>query len=108
MIGYLIGLIAVVALVLSIICMTRCKTDKFGSGQQHCYYQIWDKKQKKYVDDPTKCTRSSYCDLNIAYDSWENGTPCMQLPRGCENCCNKPLDSGDGYLNATCGRITPR
>jgi hypothetical protein len=32
MIGYLIGLIAVVALVLSIICMTRCKTDKFGEG----------------------------------------------------------------------------
>ena len=36
MIGYLIGLIAVVALVLSIICMTRCKTDKFG--QEWCTY----------------------------------------------------------------------
>ena len=34
MIGYLIGLIAVVALVLSIICMTRCKTDKFGNDKR--------------------------------------------------------------------------
>jgi hypothetical protein len=33
MIDYLIGLIAVVALVLSIICMTRCKTDNFGDNQ---------------------------------------------------------------------------
>ena len=35
MIDYLIGLIAVVALVLSIICMTRCKTDKFGEGDNY-------------------------------------------------------------------------
>ena len=108
MIGYLIGLIAVIALVLSIICMTRCKTDKFG--QQWCYYQIWDDKQQKYVDDPKRCTRSKDCNLNIADDSWENGKNCATFPwsLGCKNCCNKPKNSDDGYLNARCGVYTPR
>ena len=56
----MIGLIAVIALVLSIICMTRCKTDKFGT--QLC----------SYGEDPYELNTGERCNLVTGKDIHDN------------------------------------
>jgi hypothetical protein len=92
MFHYLIGLIAVVALVLSIICITRCNINSFGNQPSSPY------PTGLCASEGDKCDNMKCCTGYICSNDGDTKNTCVKPPK-CEDNINVPNSMIQGVAN---------